>query len=393
MSSPETTRNGQTIKGFGGAGRGLGSRNHLLVLNATGLTERIARRIADALPGAVFASYPFGMGVVGADADAARRALAGLATHPNTGAVLVISADRSRLEEITVEIAGTDTPFEAFAFDDVAHDALRLTAKGIEAGARLRRAASRRPRLYAPMSDVVVALQCGLSDPTSGIAANPLIGRVADRIIEAGGTVIMGETLEWLGVEDQLAARARTPQIAAQITQAVTRREALAVANGIDLAGINPNRRNIEEGLTTIEEKASGSAAKSGRRPIEGVLGYAEAPAHPGLWLMDGASYTPESMTGLVAAGAQIALFSTGSGNSYASALCPTVKVSANAGTVAALRTQIDFDASTLMGGGCADTLADALLSELVATFNGALTWAEVTGEGNEVISRYGEAL
>ncbi|WP_420328993.1 UxaA family hydrolase [Mameliella sp.] len=393
MIRPATSQNGPLFKGFGGAGRRLGSRNHLLVLNATGLTEQIARRIAAALPGAVFASYPYGMGVVGADADAARRALAGLATHPNTGAVLVISADRSRLEEITARLDETPTPYEAYAFDDVAHDALRLTALGIEAGARLRHAASRRERHYAAMSDLVVALQCGLSDPTSGIAANPLIGHLADRVIDSGGTVIMGETLEWLGVEDQLAARARTPDIANRIEQAVTRREALAVANGIDLAGINPNRRNIEEGLTTIEEKASGSAAKSGRHPVEGVLDYAQPPAHPGLWLMDGASYTPESLTGLIAAGAQVALFSTGSGNSYASALCPTIKISANAGTVAALPTQIDFDASALMDGGDADTLADALLSELIATVNGALTWAEVTGEGNEVISRYGEAL
>ncbi|KUF09844.1 UxaA family hydrolase [Pseudoponticoccus marisrubri] len=374
-----------------GDGR-IGCRAHLLVLNATGLTDRIARRIAAAVPGTVLTSYPYGMGVLGPDADAARRALRGLANHPNTGAVLLLSADRSRLDEVA-EALDPARPFEALALDSADHDALRLTALGTAAAMRLRRAASRQARDAVTPAALCVALECGLSDPTSGIAANPLIGHVADRIVDAGGTVILGETLEWLGVEDQLARRARTPEIARRITEAVTRREALAVANGVDLLGLNPNRRNIEEGLTTIEEKASGSVAKSGSRPIEGVLDYAEAPPRPGLWLMDGPSYTPESVTGMVAAGAQVALFSTGSGNSYASALCPTLKISANARTVAALDTQIDIDASALMGGQDAAAMAGPVLDEIAAVFGGALTWGEVTDEGNEVISRYGEAL
>lgn len=393
MTSPNAPLNSPQMRGFVGARGACGSRNHLLVLNATGLTEQIARRVAMAVPGAVMASFPYGMGVLGADAEAARRTLVGLATHPNTGAVLLISGDRSRLEEIAAPMAANGTPFEALALDSAAHDALHLSALGIAAAARLRRVMSRRDRRPASLASLVVAMECGLSDPTSGIAANPLIGAVADRIIDAGGTVIVGETLEWLGVEDHLAERARTPAIAQMIVDAVRRREQLAVANGIDLAGINPNRRNIEEGLTTIEEKASGSVAKSGTHPIEGVLAYGAPPTHPGLWLMDGPSYTPESLTGLIAAGAQVALFSTGSGNSYVSALCPTIKISANAGTLRALDTQIDFDASALMAAGSIASMAEALLAEVVATFNGALTWGEVTGEGNEVISRFGEAL
>ncbi|MBY6160234.1 UxaA family hydrolase [Mameliella alba] len=392
MSHPAASIQTPSLQGYHRPGRRPGSRSNLLVLNLTGLTEQAARRIATALPGAVLVSFPYGMGVLGPDAEATRRALTGLANHPNTGAVLLISADRSRLEEVQDRVEGT-TLCAGLALDSVAHDALRLTAEGIATGARLMREASRQCRQPMDPADIVLAVECGLSDPTSGIAANPLIGRIANRVVDAGGTVIMGETLEWLGVEAQLAARARTPAIAARITKAVTRRESLAVANGIDLAGINPNRRNIEEGLTTIEEKASGSVAKSGSHPVEGVLAYAEPPSHPGLWVMDAPSYTPESLTGLIAAGAQLALFSTGSGNSYVSALCPTIKISANARTVAALDTQIDFDASPLMTGADPDIMAKALWAEVLATFNGAMTWGEVTGEGNEVISRFGEAL
>lgn len=375
MAFQDQTNSNQTIvRGYRRDGGRIGCRTHLLVLNATGLTDRIARRVVAAVPGAVLASYPYGMGVLGADADTARRAMQGLALHPNVGAVLVLSADRTRLDEISAVLDIGDKPFDALALDSAAHDALRLTALGTATAMRLRRAVSRQPRRTAPLAALCVALECGLSDPTSGIAANPLIGHVADRIVAAGGTVILGETLEWLGVEDQLARRARTPEVADRIVGAVARRERLAVENGVDLLGLNPNRRNIEEGLTTIEEKASGSAAKSGSSPIEGVLDYAETPPHPGLWLMDGASYTPESMTGMVAAGAQVALFSTGSGNSYASALCPTLKISANARTVAALDTQIDIDASALMSGQDPADMAEAVLDEIVAVFDGALT-------------------
>ncbi|MEM6727628.1 MAG: UxaA family hydrolase [Pseudomonadota bacterium] len=380
------------VAGFARENGAVGVRNHLLILNLTGLTEMAARRAQAQLPGALCVSFPYGMGLVGADLAASTRLLAGLASHPNVGGAVLVSADRTRLEQVMAALDGRSAMVD-LCLDRVGHDALALTGDIVRAAAHLARRVSLQQRAPISLDKLCIGVECGLSDPTSGLAANRLIGAVTDRVVGAGGTVIMGETLEWLGVEDKLAARAVSPDVAEAITEAVARREALAQAAGIDLLGINPNRRNIEEGLTTIEEKAAGSIAKSGTAPIAGVLAQGEAPRGPGLWLMDQPSYSPESLTGFAAAGAQVALFSTGSGNSYTSALMPTIKITGNAETASRLDTQIDFDCSALMAGAPFEAAAERLLDHLCAVASGALTFGEILGEGTEAFSRYGEAL
>ncbi len=388
-----TARKTLEFTGYKNATGRMGVRNDLLVLSATGLTQPVAQRVARGLRGAKLVSFPYGMGLVGEDLRNVTRAMVGLAQNPNVGAVLVLSADRTCLDTITQVLHATSKPHVGIALDEVGHDALSMTDKALRAGAGLMRDISKRQRSPAGLDQLCVGLECGLSDPTSGIAANPLIGRVSDRIVAANGTVIMGETLEWLGVEHELAARAVSPQVAAQISAAVLRRERVAAEAGIDLTGINPNRRNIEEGLTTIEEKASGSSAKSGTAPISGVLRYGECPIGPGLWLMDAPSYTPESLTGYAAAGAQIALFSTGSGNSYTSALMPTLKLTANPQTAARLKGQIDHDCSDIITGSKLSGATDALLGDLLDMASGMLSFGEILSENGETISRFGEAL
>jgi altronate dehydratase large subunit len=386
-------KNECALAGFSRANGRLGVRNLLLVLNLTGLTEGPAKRAHGALPASVLINFPYGMGMIGRDLDASTRLLAGLAAHPNVGATVLVSADRTRLEHVIQALSGEGPIYEALCLDSFGHDALALSDAIVRASSTLIRQASSLPRRSARPNELCVAVECGLSDPTSGIAANPLIGRVTDQLVEKGATVIMGETLEWLGVEDQLAERAVTPAVARQIHDVVCRRETLAKEAGVDLLGINPNRRNIEEGLSTIEEKASGSIAKSGSAPIQGVLAQGEKPPKPGLWLMDQPSYTPESLTGFAAAGAHIALFSTGSGNSYTSALMPTIKITGNAQTAKRLNTQIDFDCSNLMTGSDAQASADRLFDHICSVASGMLTFGEILGEGSEVFSRYGEAL
>ncbi|MEM1151985.1 MAG: UxaA family hydrolase [Pseudomonadota bacterium] len=379
--------------GFARAHGAFGVRNYLLILNLTGLTEMAARRAADQLSGAVFVSFPYGMGMVGDDLAASTRMLTGLATNPNIGAIVFVSADRSRLTEIAEASADAATPSEEVCLDAVGHDAVTLTSEIVQAGAKLMREASFGKRSKLKLSDLCIGVECGLSDTSSGIAANRVVGGVTDQVVAAGGTVIMGETLEWLGVENQLADRAETKEVASAICNAVARRENRARSEGVDLLGINPNRRNIEEGLSTIEEKASGSIAKSGSAPITGLLDHGEAPTRPGLWLMDQPSYSPESLTGYAAAGAQIALFTTGSGNSYTSAIMPTIKVTANTKTARTRDTQIDFDCSPVMTGADLKAAVSDLLEQVFKVASGMLTFGEILGEGNEVFSRFGEAL
>src|SRR5262249_47253399 len=151
------------------------------------------------------------------------------------GAVLVVGSDRKSVDAVVAGIATTGKPVEAVALDDTHEDALAMSDRGLRLGARLAHAASFQSRERLPAHQLFLGLECGHSDATSGLVANPLIGRVADLLIDAGGSAVFGETMEWLGAEHVLAKRAATPEVAAAVVAAVTRREARAAASGIDL--------------------------------------------------------------------------------------------------------------------------------------------------------------
>ncbi|WP_420392473.1 UxaA family hydrolase [Acuticoccus sp.] len=383
-----------TFEGYARADGRFGTRNHLLVLSVTGLTGPSGRRIAASLAGAVYAGTPYGGGMVGEDRATHRRALAGLAAHPNVGGVVVVGADEGAVDEVAAEATRVGTPVEPLVFDHVGHDALTLIDRGVRAGAVLLKDLSRQRRRSVPLSGLTLGLECGRSDPSSGLAANPLLGAVADAVADASGIAIVGETVEWLGAEDRLAERAASPALAESIRAAVVRRERLAIDAGVDLTGTNPSRTNIEGGLSTIEEKSLGAIAKAGTGPIAGLLAYAERPTAPGRWLMDAPAYAPESVTGFVAAGANLVLFTTGVGNSFGSRLAPTIKLTANAATAERLGTQVDVSAAALAAGR--EDLPEAarrLLEEVRAVASGTLTFSEIFGDGEETVSRLGEAL
>ncbi len=385
---------GATFLGFRRADGQVGVRNHLLVLSAGGLTGQTARRVGAALAGAVVVALPHGSGLVGRDLALQRRAIAGLATHPNVGACVLVGDNPAVMAQARADIAPSGRPHECLTLDDCGHDGLALTDRAMRAGARLLRQISRERRSAEPVSALGIGLECGRSDPSSGLVANPLLGLAADWLVGAGGWAVLGETLEWLGAERLLAARARTPEAAAAIEGAVLERERIAVAAGLDLLGSNPGPTNIAAGLSTIEEKSLGNIAKSGSRPIEGLLGYGEKPPRPGLWAMDASAYAPESLTGFVVSGAQLLLFTTGVGNPYASALSPTIKLSANPDTCAALADQLDFDASgAFRGHRSLAEAGEALRRRVAAVASGEATWGEITKEGDEVLSRFGQAL
>ena len=383
-----------TFHGFARAHGAAGVRNHLLVLSIAGLTGPAARRVAQALPGARLVTMPFGGGLIGADQALHMRTLAGLGLNANVGAVLLIGSDLPKIGTLGQTIRASGKPVESVCLDDCGHDILTLSDRAIRAGARLLRDLSRQRRIATPLADLFIGLECGRSDPSSGMVANPLIGKLTDMLIAQGGSAVFGETLEWLGAEHLLAQRAATPAIGDALVQAVLRREQLAASQGVDLLGNNPGPTNIAAGLSTIEEKSLGAIAKSGSAPISGVLPYGERPSVPGLYAMDAPAYSPESLTGFVAAGTQLLLFSTGVGNSYVSALAPTVKLSANPVAAQTLHEQLDFDASAVfLGTQSIEAAARELLAVLIDVASGTLTWGEVLGEGDEAVSRLGEAL
>jgi altronate dehydratase large subunit len=371
-----------------------GIRNHLLVLSIVGLTTPAARRIARALAGARLVAVPVGRGQLGMDAIVYRRQIVGLASNPNVGAVLVVGADRKSVDGVAADLAARGRLVDSVALDDVHEDSLALSDRGIRAGARLAHSLSRQRREEVSAAELFVGIECGHSDATSGLVANPLAGAVADRLVDLGASAVVGETLEWLGAEHVLAGRARDGAVAEAVAASVRRREQAAAATGMDLLGNNPGEENMRGGLTTIEEKSLGAIAKAGSRPIQSLLQLGEAPSVPGLHLMDGPGFSPESLTGFAAAGAQIMLFTTGPGNSFCNALAPTLKISAHPDTAARLPEQIDFDGSPVLAGQePIDAAADRLLDLVLDVASGGATWGEVLEESDEVLARLGPSF
>ena len=394
MSSDFRPMSATSFAGFSREVGPPGVRNYVLVLSATGLTGPCARRIAAQVHGTVVVCNPVDTGLLGDDRDANERVLRGFIRHPNVGAVVIIAANVPKLRALEKIAKEAKRPVVALALDDFEHDVLALSDAGVRAAATLVRATSTQRRTPQAVSELFIGLECGRSDPSSGLVANPVIGRFADYLIEAGGRAAIGETTEWLGAEHLLSERGQDATVAAAIIAATHRREQMAKDAGVDLLGNNPGPTNIAAGLSTIEEKSLGNIAKSGSKPIRSVLAYAEAPATPGMHLMDAPAYAPESLTGFTAAGAQLHLFSTGVGNSFVSALAPTIKLTGNPHTAARLKQQIDFSAACVLTGEIElDEAALALWTLTLGIMEGTLTWGEILGEGEEVISRFGASL
>ncbi|HEV8503304.1 MAG TPA: UxaA family hydrolase [Casimicrobiaceae bacterium] len=366
-----------------------GVRNHVLVLSPTGLTSAAAQRVASLVHGTLAVTSGFGRGQVGADADLHLRTLAGLAANPNVAAVVVMSAADDISQAYAAAIAASGKPVVALSLPGAHEDALALVDLGVRAATRLVAAASALRRERCAVAELCVAVECGHSDASSGLVANPVVGRMMELLVASGGQAMFSETVEWTGTEHLLARRAVNADVATRILAAVGEREQRVRDAGGDIRAQNPGPQNKAGGLTTIEEKALGAIAKGGNQPIHGVLQPAERPRGPGLFLMDTPYFSPESMTAMVAAGAQLVIFTTGAGNSYCSAIAPTVKVSANASTIARLTEQIDFAA----GDGEPEALAHQGFERLLAIAGGTLTFGEIVGEGAEVVSRIGPSV
>jgi altronate dehydratase large subunit len=245
-----------------------------------------------------------------------------------------------------------------------------------------------------PLSELIVGVECGGSDAWSGVAANPAVGVASDLLIKMGGTVILSEVTEFIGAEHLLAARAADPAIARQIVDATVRREEEAKRMKVDMRGAQPTPGNIAGGLTTIEEKSLGAIAKGGSTPIREFLEYAHRPTQHGLVSMDTPGNDPESVTAMVAGGAQVVVFTTGRGSPTGCPIAPVIKVASNSAMYHRLQDDMDLDAGTVVSAGeSLDSVGRRILDEIMAVANGRQTAAEAWGHKEFAISEIGSRL
>ena len=371
----------------------IGVRNLVAVISAMDNTNACANRIAHIVSNAQAITTPFGRTQIGHDFEMTLRTLAGVGAHPNVAAVLVLGLSLASANALADRIRPSGKPVEVLGLQE-AGNTMELTAEGARVAADLVVAASENVRESCDFSDLVVAVECGGSDTTSGLAGNPTVGLFADRFIDAGGTIILSEPAEFMGAEHILAKRAVNPADAERILEMVKWFEEEAERNGVDMRGTNPTADNIDGGLTTLEEKSLGAIVKGGSRPIVEVSEYAEPPSKRGLVIMNTPSAACESMTGLLGGGSQLIIFSTGRGNAIGAPISPTVKITGNPRTASAMKENIDVDVSAVISKSePLDSAAERLWGEMVKIAQGKLTRCEVLQEEQLSVSRFGPSV
>jgi altronate dehydratase large subunit len=371
----------------------IGVRNLVAVLSAMDNANPAANRIGALVANTIVLSTPFGRTQIGHDAYMTTKTLTGLANHPNIASVLVLGLSLEIADSLAGEIQATGKRVKTLGLQECGGP-VALTAKGIRIAADMVREASLLQRAPVPFSELIVAVECGGSDTTSGIASNPAVGVFSDRFVDAGGTIILSEPAEFMGAEHILADRAATPEIGQQIYDMVGWFEDEAKRAGVDMRGINPTPDNIEGGLTTLEEKSLGAIIKGGTRTIQEVIDYADRPTKKGLVIMNTPSAACESMTGLAGGGAHIIIFSTGRGNSVGAPVAPTIKVTGNPHTAAQMEEIIDVDVSVILtDGGAVEVAGEQVWQEVSNVASGKLTLCEILGEQQLSVSRFGPSV
>ena len=372
----------------------VGIRNKLLIISITGLTGPTSRKISSFLQNSLFIDNPYGGGVIGDDNLRQENAIIGFCKNPNIAAVLIISADPPKGNFIKSKLTKLEKPVTLLTLDECNHDGIKLFEKGLRAGAKLIKEISNNRREKVSLKKLIIGLECGRSDPSSGIVSNPIMGLVSDKLVYLGGSVILGETIEWLGAEHLLIKRAVSNKVKNKIINSLNAQMNFAKSKNVDLLGNNPGFQNIEAGLSTIEEKSLGNVAKSGTSKIQDLINWGEQPRKKGLNLMHAPSYAPESLSGFSSAGCQLILFSTGVGNSFNNHIAPTIKFSANPTACEKLSEQLDFKCSDVIQEKKSLQSSSNELWELIIDIcSGSLTWGEVLTESSEVFSRIDKSL
>ncbi len=371
----------------------VGTRNHVLILATVGCAAETARLAADGLYGAVSFINQNGCGESSRNLRRTRDVLLGLAAHPNVYGVVAIGlgCEINRMDDFLAELkARTSKPVEALLIQEEG-GTIETVAKAKKIARRMIIEASMCRREECDLSELILGVECGGSDATSGLVSNPVMGLVSDRVVAAGGTSMFSETVEMIGAEHILARRAATPEVGQKILDYVRRREQEQIDAGEDVRKTQPSPGNKDGGITTLEEKSLGCIYKGGSTPIVDMIDCAHAPEKKGLVLMDTPCYDMLSVTAKAAGGCQLIVFTTGRGNAIGNPVVPVMKVTANGETFRRMNDNIDLDMSGVLTENVSlDEMADRTLRQIADTLSGRLTSAEVLGLGysETIISR-----
>ena len=351
----------------------IGIRNDIWIINTVGCVNKISARLAS-ITGALSFEHPFGCSQLGGDHELTKTILASLVRHPNAGGVLVLGlgCENNNIEQFKAALGDYDDRRVKFLnaqdFDDEIEEGVRLIEE-------LKEYAAEFERKPIPISRLKVGLKCGGSDGYSGISANPLVGRLSDKLISYGGSCVLTEVPEMFGAEHLLMKRATSREVFDKTVKLINDFKDYYTAHG-QVIYENPSPGNKAGGITTLEEKSLGCVQKGGMAEVVDVLDYGDRLTKNGLSLLNGPGNDIVAITNLTAAGVHLILFTTGRGTPLGAPV-PTVKISTNESLAKRKSGWIDFDASPTLSG---EALTDELLDYIIGVANGNLTLNEKNG-------------
>ena len=392
---PEKER--RTFRGYRRANGRVGTRNYLALISTVNCSAHVTRAIAQHFTPDRLASYPNVDGVIalthafgcsaqvgGADHQQLQRVLAGMALHPNVGAYVLIGLgcevnQISDLVSVIANRAAVMTP-PTLAIQDLGGTRKTIEA-GIKAVEELLPHVNTIQRTPQPISELMIGMECGGSDSWSGVTANPLVGLVGDEIVKHGGSIVVSETTEIYGAEHLLTRRAISEDVGRKLIDQVKWWEDFTRRLGTEIDN-NPSPGNKVGGLTTIYEKALGAIAKGGSTPLTGVYAYAEPITTRGFAFMDSPGNDPASVTGEVASGCNLVLFTTGRGSVFGFKPAPSIKIATNTPMFERMIEDMDFNAGRILDGEQMQNLAHELLELTIAVASGQPSKSEALGIG-----------
>ena len=378
-----------TFQGYRRPDGKFGARNLVAVIPTTICANDVAQAICRQIQGTIGYFHHQGCCQLPSDLKRVTEVLIDLGLSANVGAALIVSlgcegTDHQRVYE-TIKASGK--PCEIIHIQELGGTSAGIQA-GMDAAQRLVMQISGQQRETCDISNLTMAIKCGGSDTTSGMASNCVIGYVADKLVDLGATVVFGETTEFLGGEHILANCAvggPDGPVAKKIYEIVERMENRAKAIGEDMRGGQPTPGNIAGGLSSIEEKSLGAIVKSGHRPIQGVLEYTDRITdQKGLWIKDTPGREPEILTGMAATGAQVLMFSTGRGAPQGFCSMPVIKICGNPITYARMSHDMDLNAGRIITGEkTIEQVGEEAFEMLLKVLSGQMT-------KNEALSYFG---
>ena len=380
----------KTFMGYKRKNGRVGVRNHVIILPVDDISNACAEAIGNNIKGTVAIPHSYGRLQFGKDLELFFRTIIGTGKNPNVAAVIVVGIEPKWTKKVVDEIAKTGKPVEGFSIEGLGD--IETTMKASKKAQEFVQWASEKQRVECPLSDLWISVKCGESDTTSGLASNPAVGNLMDKLEPYGVHLCFGETSEITGAEKVCASRGKDEKAKKKFLDTWNNYNNFILENKTDdLSESQPTAGNIKGGLTTIEEKAFGNLQKIGKivKYVD-VLEPAEEPKNgKGLYFMDTSSAAAECVTLQAAAGFTVHLFPTGQGNVVGNPIEPVIKLTANPKTALTMSEHIDLDVSKILKREMnLNQAGDALIDITVKTANGRITCAEALGHKEFVITK-----